>query len=92
MQFEGNKPAIGCVLGLKFEKFTKKVPFEIFLEKMSNYVISNLTDSHLIQLFLLDQEDPLKAYEPDQKPTSLESTATDMDKEILKESIKQFVQ
>ena len=58
---------------------------------MNNYVISNLTDGHLIQPLFLDQEDPLKAYERDQKPTPLASTATDMDKEILKESIKQFV-
>ena len=36
--FEGAEPKVGAVLGLRSERFDKKVTFEVFKEKMINYI------------------------------------------------------
>ena len=57
--FGGNIPEIGAVLGLKYERFKKKAAsFEIFLEKVSIYVISNLKDGCDTKSMFRKTEDP----------------------------------
>ena len=37
--FEGKNSIVGAVLGLKLEKIDKKLPFDAFQEKMSNFIV-----------------------------------------------------
>ena len=39
------KPEVGAVLGLRTEYLNKKVSFEVFLEKMTDYVLRELKDA-----------------------------------------------
>ena len=39
----------------------------------------------------LDKKDPIDAFKKSQRPTALDENADDVDKEIFKESIKQYV-
>ena len=89
--YEGETPEIGCVIGMKYEKFDRKVPFETFLENMNNYAITNLKDGATLQSLFLDKKDPIDAFKKEQRPTALDENADDVDKEIFKESIKQYV-
>ena len=41
--FEGDTPDIGCVLGLRSEKISRKVQFDTFREKLEDYLTKNLT-------------------------------------------------
>ena len=41
----GDKPEVGTVLGLRTEYLNKKVSFEVFLEKMTDYVLRELKDA-----------------------------------------------
>ena len=36
---KGGKPVIGAVLGTRTKKVLKKVPFDIFYEKLGNYIL-----------------------------------------------------
>ena len=40
--FEGAKPNIVCVLGLRFEKVDKKVAYDVFQNKFANYIARNM--------------------------------------------------
>ena len=42
--YKGDNLDIGCVIGMRYEKFHKKVPFETFVDNMDNYAMSNLKD------------------------------------------------
>ena len=56
--YEGETPEIGCVIGMKYKKFDRKVPFETFLENMNNYAITNLKDGATLQpLFWIKRSD-----------------------------------
>ena len=43
--WEGAKPEIGVVLGLKCEKLTHKVTFDVFIEKVVTYVLSEFKNA-----------------------------------------------
>ena len=36
--FQGAEPSIGAVLGMKIEKIDKKVTFDVFKDKLVNYI------------------------------------------------------
>ena len=56
--FEGDTKEIGVVVGLKMDKFHKKVPFETFAEKLQNYVISNFKHGADLQPIFYNLSDP----------------------------------
>ena len=90
--FEGNVPEIGAVLGLKYEKFKKKsASFEIFLEKVSVYVISNLNDGGDCKLIFRKMQNPTKTFRAKYKPSAPTESSDTVDKDIYKEEVKLFV-
>ena len=42
--YQGGCEDIGHILALRSEKFNKKVQFQVFLEKLGTYIVSNLKD------------------------------------------------
>ena len=70
--YEGDIPEIGCALGAKFEKFNKKSPsYEVFLDKVSNYVVSNLKYSGDVVSIFRDKKDPMPVFTTKIKLTPL---------------------
>ena len=94
--YSGQCEDIGCILALRSERFDKKVHFQVFMEKMGNYVISNLKDGGDIQSIFHDLKDPtenfLQTHKPVKPPQDEFGGIDDVDKEIYKEEVKQFVQ
>ena len=39
---KGAEPDIGCVLGMRFEKVDKKVVYDVFHNKFSNYIVRTM--------------------------------------------------
>ena len=91
--YEGECEKVGCILALKVEKFHKKVSYEIFVEKICNYVVQNYTDGEDIKVLLTHQKDPIKEYEANNMPgtPSAEDINNPVKEAILREEIKQFV-
>ena len=50
--FEGETPEIGCVLGLRNEKITKKVPFDTFRDKIADFIVKKLDNAMDIMLIV----------------------------------------
>ena len=89
--WEGDNSEVNVVVGMKIEKFHLKVPFETFKDKIMNYVISNYKNGGDMKPIFKILEDPIKAMECKHKPKSLEDTADQIEKDIQREQIKQFV-
>ena len=79
--YEGSIPEIGAILALKFEKFGKKVPFQIFIEKVSTYTYANLKNGGDMLPLFKHLKDPLVSYESKRKPAALPSDKKDDDLE-----------
>ena len=47
--YQGECEDIGYILALRSEKFDKKIQFQVFLDKLGTYVVSNLKDGGDIQ-------------------------------------------
>ena len=43
--FKGEQPGIGAVLGTRTKNISKKVPFDIFFEKLGNYILREVTNT-----------------------------------------------
>ena len=57
--YESDISEVGCVLGLKYEKFNNKSSsYEIFLEKVANYVVSNLKNCGNVRPLFTKMIDP----------------------------------
>ena len=65
---------IGMILALRSERFEKKVSFLRFMEKMSNYVISNLKDGGDVQSLFIKYQDPTKVFITSNKPVKPDET------------------
>ena len=95
--YSGENDSIGVILALRAEHFDKKVSFQEFVDKVSNYVVSNFKDGRDIQPLFVDLVDPTKEFQNKNKPVkpeddSNEENPTDeVDQEIYKEEVKQFV-
>ena len=50
--YEGECPAVGAILALKFEKFHKKLPYEQFIDKINQFVLGNYKDGNDIKFLL----------------------------------------
>ena len=84
--YEGNIPEVGAILALKFEKFDKKVPFQLFVEKVSTYTYSNLKNGGDMLPLFKHLKDPLISYDSKRKPSALASDKKDdeLEKDIYK--------
>ena len=58
ISFDGDVTDFGSVLGMRLEKFTKKVPFQQFKKKVYNYVITHYTDVVDLMPLFKRNEDP----------------------------------
>ena len=66
--YQGECEEIGYILGLWSEKFDKKVQFQIFLEKLGTYIVSNLKDGGDIQPLYVALTDPKDNFTSKYKP------------------------
>ena len=83
-------------MALRIERFNKKIPFHQFIKKVYFYIVTNFKDGgDLYPLFhgltnpvelLLKKHKPLPPVKREDEPID------DVDMEIYKEEIKQFVQ
>ena len=89
--YEGECEKVGCILALKVEKFHKKVSYEIFIEKICNYVVKKYTDGADIKILLTHQKDPIVEYEQHNMPKAQGDDKDPVMEAILREEIKQFV-
>jgi hypothetical protein len=83
--FEGAEPGVGAVLGLRYEKIDKKVTFEIFREKMSNYIERTMKYGDDVACIIKSYEDPLESFETNNMPSELSE-------EDKKKSVKVAIQ
>ena len=94
--YQGECEDIGYILGLRLEKFDKKVQFQVFLEKLGVYIVSNLKDSGDIQPLYATLSDPNIDFAAKHKPIKPKSDeggeVNEVDREMYREEVKQFVQ
>ena len=61
--FKGVEPNIGCVLGLRFEKVDKNVAYDVFREKFTSYIGSNMKYGNKVVCGVKEYKDPMTDYE-----------------------------
>ena len=81
LTYGGENDDVGVVLALRSERYSKKVVFGVFIEKMKNYVLQNFTDGKDMIPILEKLEDPKNAIILDQ-PQDL--TDTEKDSEVMR--------
>ena len=88
--FAGATPKIGGVLGLRSENVTKKVTYDSFCEKLGIYVMNGFKDGDaIVEVTRNHNADIISEFETNNKPEPIDSAASDVDKEIHKEEIKE---
>ena len=95
--YVGENEAVGVILALRSERFDKKVSFQEFTDKVANYVVTNFKDGGDIQPLFTDLIDPTSEFQAKNKPikpeeNEEEGNPDEVDLEIYKEEVKQFVQ
>ena len=45
VSYEGECAKVGGVMGLRTERFTKKVSYQVFIEKISGYIVKKHTEN-----------------------------------------------
>ena len=83
-------PAVGAILGLKFENFHKKLPYKQFIDKINQFVLGNYKDGSNIKCLLKKLKNPVEALKK-YLPEVIIQNASSIKKEIQKEEIKQYV-
>ena len=84
----------GFILALRSECFDKKIPFQTFTEKMNTCVVLNLEYGSNLQVLFTDPLDPTTDFQMLHKPKKSKTDQEDtneVDLEIYKEEIMQFV-
>ena len=61
--FEGAEPEIVCVLGLRFEKLDKTLSYDVFRNKFSNCIGSNIKYRNKLLCEVKEYKDPMTDYE-----------------------------
>ena len=90
--FEGATPKIGGVLGLRSENVTNKVNYDSFCEKLGIYVMNELKEGDaIVEVTKNPKADIVSTFKADNKPDPVDSSASDVDKEIHKEEVKEYV-
>jgi hypothetical protein len=69
--WQGAKPAIGVVLGLKTERLTHKKTFEVFKEKLSTYILSEFTNAKDVLPVLKKMVNPMAIFKQNNTPKGL---------------------
>lgn len=86
--FEGDTPGLGVVLGLKHQKMTKKVHFDIFRDKLAHYVKQELKNSS--DIFCIIKDFTVTTISKP-KPFTADELKDGMNKSIHDEHIKVYV-
>ena len=74
------------------EDVTKKINYDSFCEKLGIYVMNELKDGDaVVEVTRNPKADIISEFEKNNKPEAIDSTASDVDKEIHKEEIKEYV-
>ena len=91
--WEGDNSESNSVVGMKIEQFHLKVPFEKFKNKVMNYVISNYKNGGDMKSIFKKLKNHIKTIEDKHKHKSkkLDDAANQIEKDIQRERIKQFV-
>ena len=87
INFEGDNPDVGAVLGLRVERFHKKATYTLFVERIYNYIISNYKNGHDLRPMFKRNINPTTNFDTKHKPPVLEAGADDIDKEIKKAEV-----
>ena len=91
--WEGDKPDIGAVIGLRVEWLDKKTSFRNFMEKMVDYVLREFDNANDILPLVRDQIDPFTDFETNNMPTDLtdDEKQSDVKVAIQQQRIKMYV-
>ena len=89
--FEGAKPEIGVVLGLKHERMKSKVMFDDFVETFTNYLTSNMTGARDVVRTITERDDTLERIDGDIPIDLTDEEAKSAVRTLLKtEEVKKF--
>lgn len=80
--WEGDEPKVGGVLGLRSEWYDKKVTFEAFSEKMTDYVLRELKNARDVVSIVRDMKDPKENFKTKNLPKNLTATEKKSDVEV----------
>ena len=80
--WEGEEPKMGSVLGLRGEWLEKKVSFEVFLEKTTDYILRELTNPRDIVGAIRDLKDPNTDFRKNNLPKDLTTKQKGSDVEV----------
>ena len=70
--YEGHILEVGCFLSLRYEKFNNKSSlYEVFLEKVANYVVSNLKNGGDTRPLFTKMIDPTAIFNDKRRPNFL---------------------
>ena len=89
--WEGDNSDVNGVVGMKIETFHLNFPFETFKDKVMNYVISNYKNVGDMKPIFKKLEDPIKTMEDTHKYKQCDDAVDQIEKDIQRERIKQFV-
>jgi hypothetical protein len=80
--WEGEEPKVGSVLGLRSEWLDKKVSFEVFLEKITDYILREFTNPRDIVGSIRDLKDPTINFKKYNLPKNLTTKQKESDVEV----------
>ena len=91
--YQGAISDIGAILALRHEKLDHKKQFQVFMEKVGTYVLSNLKDGGDVMPLFRRLENPTTSFDKKRKPKSLtdEQKQDPVNVDIYKEQIKIYV-
>ena len=91
--FEGDTPEIGCVVGLKSEKITAKVQFDTFRDKVTEFILKELTNGIDVVPYVKDMEDPSEDFVRRFLPTNLTTSERQdhVKKGVFEQKLKKYV-
>ena len=91
--WQGEKPEVGAVLGLRAEWLDKKVSHRVFMEKMVDFVLREFRNANDVISLVRDQVDPRTDFEANHMPADLTDIEkkSDVRKAIQQQRIKLFV-
>ena len=91
--FVGDTPEIGCVVGLKSEKITAKVQFDTFRDKVSEFILKELTNGMDIVDFVKEMKDPTQNFVNTFLPKNLTTSERNdpIKKGLFDQKLKKYV-
>ena len=92
--WEGAKPEVGAVLGLKSERLNNKVTFEVFREKLAIHVLSEFRNGRDILPAIKKMTDPRVTLRSRSGPKELtdEEKKSSIEVELQKQRIKPYIE